>query len=131
MRYLLDTNIFISWFGRRNRAVIDLLKQYDGQFGISSIVLFELYFGAFNSSRVSENLDRLGDIDVPVVEFDKGDAIAAGEIRAFLKPLGRPIGPYDILIAGQAKARGLVMVTANMKEFARVPGLALEDWTGE
>jgi predicted nucleic acid-binding protein/virulence-associated protein VagC len=63
-----------------------------------------------------------------VLEFDRDDAREAGEVRAFLARRGTPIGPYDVLIAGQAKARGMVLVTHNTGEFSRVPGLRIEDW---
>ena len=63
-----------------------------------------------------------------VIEFDKEDAREAGKIRAFLAVKGSPIGPYDVLIAGQAMARKMVLVTANTDEFARIPGLQLDDW---
>jgi tRNA(fMet)-specific endonuclease VapC len=129
MRYLLDSNAIITWFNGRNLALVDRLKSHDGEFGTSTIVIFELYFGAFNSSRVAENINRLVNLKMPVLEFGEADAQAAGEIRVALKKAGTPIGPYDLLIAAQAKARGLVMVTNNITEFSRVEGLVVEDWT--
>jgi tRNA(fMet)-specific endonuclease VapC len=131
MRYLLDSNAIITWFNGRSRALVDRLKSHDGEFGTSTIVIFELYFGAFNSSRVAENINRLANLKMPVLEFSEADAEAAGEIRAALKKAGTPIGPYDLLIAAQAKARGLVMVTNNITEFSRVDGLVVEDWIGQ
>ena len=128
MRYLLDSNAIITWFNGRNRALVEHLKAHDGEFGTSTIVIFELYFGAFNSSRVADNIDRLTNLKMPVLEFGEADAKAAGEIRVALKKAGTPIGPYDLLIAAQAKARGLVMVTNNVTEFSRVQGLMIEDW---
>jgi tRNA(fMet)-specific endonuclease VapC len=128
MRYLLDSNAIITWFNGRNRALVERLKAHDGEFGTSTIVIFELYFGAFNSSRVADNIDRLANLKMPVLEFGEADARTAGEIRAALKKAGTPIGPYDLLIAAQAKSRGLVMVTNNVAEFSRVEGLVVEDW---
>ena len=64
-----------------------------------------------------------------VVDFDREDAHAAGEIRADLAKKGTPIGPYDVLIAGQASRRGAVLVTNNLREFKRVDNLQVEDWT--
>jgi tRNA(fMet)-specific endonuclease VapC len=128
MRYLLDSNAIITWFNGRNRALVERLKAHDGEFGTSTIVIFELYFGAFNSSRVADNIDRLANLKMPVLEFGEADARTAGEIRVALKKAGTPIGPYDLLIAAQAKARGLVMVTNNVTEFSRVGGLMVEDW---
>jgi hypothetical protein len=69
-------------------------------------------------------------LQFPVLEFDQEDARPAGEIRAHLPSKGMPIGPYDVLIAGQAKARKLTLVTHNTTEFTRVPGLKVEDWKG-
>lgn len=90
--------------------------------------MFELANGAFKSKRVEKNVELLSKLLFEVVEFDKEDATQAGEIRAFLAKRGTPIGPYDVLIAGQAKARGIVLVTHNTAEFGRVPGLHLTDW---
>jgi tRNA(fMet)-specific endonuclease VapC len=131
MRYFLDSNAIITWFNGRNRALVERLKAHDGEFGTSTIVIFELYFGAFNSSRVADNIDRLANLKMPVLEFGEADARTAGEIRAALKKAGTPIGPYDLLIAAQAKARGLMMVTNNVTEFSRVEGLIVEDWTDQ
>jgi tRNA(fMet)-specific endonuclease VapC len=128
MRYMLDSNAIITWFNGRNRGLVDRLKSHDGEFCTSTIVIFELYFGAFNSSRVADNIDRLANLKMPVLEFGEADARTAGEIRVALKKAGTPIGPYDLLIAAQAKARGLVMVTNNVTEFSRVGGLMVEDW---
>jgi tRNA(fMet)-specific endonuclease VapC len=71
---------------------------------------------------------RIEALRFEVVEFDREDARKAGELRASLAASGTPIGPYDVLIAGQALARGLVLITHNMREFRRVPDLAIEDW---
>lgn len=129
MRYILDAN-----------AVIALLKDSDAKISrrvrkvppadvvVSSIVAHELFFGAYKSKRVKHNLDIFDALLFQVVEFDKEDAREAGEIRAFLSNAGTPIGPYDVLLAGQAKARGLTVITHNVKEFGRVPGLKVENW---
>ena len=127
--YLLDTNVVISWLARSNRLVILKAAQARGAAFLSSIVLHELNFGAFNSARVTENLKRFDAIDLPIIPFDADDARAAAELRATLRRAGTPIGPYDILIAGQALARDLTLVTNNTREFARVEGLRFEDWT--
>ena len=78
--------------------------------------------------RTQENVALLDELQFEVVEFDKEDARQAGEVRATLAALGTPIGPYDILIAGQAKSRDLILVSRNMSEFGRVPGLRVENW---
>jgi tRNA(fMet)-specific endonuclease VapC len=99
---------------------------------ISSIVLFELWYGVFRSDRPQVNGERLNLFlasDVGVLPFESEDTAIAGELRRTLEQTGRPIGPYDILIAAQALRRGATLVTANAAEFARVPGLTWEDWT--
>jgi tRNA(fMet)-specific endonuclease VapC len=96
--------------------------------GISAVVAHELYYGAFKSRRCDVNASLIDALQMEVVEFDKEDARQSGEIRAELAARGTPIGPYDILIAGQAKCRGLVLVTRNINEFGRVAGLQIENW---
>jgi tRNA(fMet)-specific endonuclease VapC len=101
---------------------------------ISSVVLFELWFGVYKSKLVERNKQRLADLiseRFTLLEFSRKDAEAAGHIRAILEARKQPIGPYDTLIAGQALARGLTLVTANHREFARVDGLQWEDWAQE
>ncbi|WP_375404784.1 PIN domain-containing protein [uncultured Sphingomonas sp.] len=98
---------------------------------LSTVGMHELLYGAYCSARVEDNLERLLDLRFSILPFDLDDARAAGEIRAVPRKAGTPIGPYDVLIAGQALARDLVLVTANTREFARVAGLRLEDWTRE
>jgi tRNA(fMet)-specific endonuclease VapC len=85
-----------------------------------------LYFGAYKSSRIEVNLACIDYLRLPVVEFDREDAQEAGQARVSLAAAGTPIGPYDVLIAGQAKARNLIAVTRNAREFARVAGLHSE-----
>lgn len=96
--------------------------------GVSSIVAFELYYGAFASERLDRNLAAIDGTRFSVVPFDQSDARRAGAIRAELKAQGTPIGPFDVLIAGQALARNLTLVTNNVREFRRVPNLKVEDW---
>jgi tRNA(fMet)-specific endonuclease VapC len=98
---------------------------------ISPIVLFELRYGAAKSARPERNIQRIADFLVGAVEvlpFEPEDAEEAGDIRAVLERAGTPIGPYDILIAAQARRRDALLVTANEREFVRVPGLKTEDW---
>jgi tRNA(fMet)-specific endonuclease VapC len=128
VKYLIDTNAVIGLSkglpGLEQR--IDQMVPTD--IGLSVIVLHELFFGAYKGRRVAANLDAIADLSFEVVDFDKEDARHAGEIRASLAATGRPIGPYDILIAGQALARDLTLVTHNTREFSRIQGLRLEDW---
>jgi tRNA(fMet)-specific endonuclease VapC len=130
--HLLDTNAVIALLGRRSDALIRrVLDSAERSIGLSSIVVHELYFGAHKSAKIQHNLEtlRLLFADFPILDFDRRDAYFAGEIRAALATNGTPIGPYDVLIAGQAKARELAIVTNNIGEFARVEALRVEDWT--
>lgn len=95
---------------------------------ISAIVAHELFYGVFRSRHAKANLARIDALRFRVVEFDTDDARQAAEIRALLAAQGTPIGPYDVLIAGQAVARNVVLVTANTSELARVPRLRIENW---
>lgn len=132
MTWLLDTNAVIALVTRRSDALLRRVEAAEpGTLVISSIVAQELYFGAYRSRKVEFNLEtlRLLFADLVVLDLDLEDARTAGEIRAALAWRGTPIGPYDVLIAGQARARGLTLVTNNLTEFQRVDGLRVEDWT--
>ena len=96
---------------------------------LSAIVLHELYFGGHDSVQTERNLARVERLRFPIMDFTAADAFEAGAIRAELKALGTPIGSYEVLIAGQARSRDLTLVTDNAREFARVEGLKLEDWS--
>ena len=133
--YLLDTNSAIALMNRSPRQVRDRFLDASGTgstVALSAIALFELRYGAARSKRpdqVSEMIHRLLAGGMDTLPFDDGDAVRAGSIRATLAVKGRPIGPYDVLIASQAVQRGFVLVTANVKEFSRVEHLAIEDWS--
>jgi len=99
MRYLLDTNIVIAWRVRGDRAVTAEFADQRRNIALSAIVMHELYFGAFNSSRRATSLAGLKTFGVPVLPLEDTDARMAGEIYAALKRVGTPIGPYDVLIA--------------------------------
>jgi tRNA(fMet)-specific endonuclease VapC len=132
MVWLLDTNAVIALVTRRSEALRRRVEAVEpGRLATSSIVAHELYFGAYRSRKIEFNLEtlRLLFTDIVILDLDREDARTAGEIRATLTRHGTPIGPYDVLIAGQAKARGLTLVTNNLSEFRRVDGLKLEDWT--
>ena len=132
MAWLLDTNAVIALVTRRSEALRRRVEAAaPGTLATSTVVAHELYFGAYRSQKIAFNLEtlRLLFADLVVLDLDREDARTAGEIRAMLSRQGTPIGPYDVLIAGQAKARGLTLVTNNLSEFRRIPGLALEDWT--
>ena len=129
MRYLLDSNVVI---GLLNDATSKLAqrarREKPADIAISAIVAHELFYGAFKSRRATQNVALIDSLQFMVLEFDKEDGRQAGEVRAFLASRGTPIGPYDVLIAGQAKARNLTLVTHNADEFGRVPGLRFDDW---
>ena len=130
MRYLLDTNAVIAILKSATSPIAAQIRRHDPrEIVLSSIVTHELYFGAFKSQFPDANLKRLDALRFEVLAFDKEDSIAAGKIRAELQVAGTPIGPFDVLIAGQALCRGLTLVTANTREFIRVQGLAVEDWS--
>jgi tRNA(fMet)-specific endonuclease VapC len=130
----LDTNIVIAAINQRTpnvRARLIRTLMDDTVVGIPAIVLFELWYGIKSSTRPQENTAALTAflaLDVTPWPFEQDDAKEAGEIRAALERVGKPIGPYDVLIAAQARRRGATLVTANAREFARVPGLKTEDW---
>ncbi|WP_075768906.1 type II toxin-antitoxin system VapC family toxin [Aerophototrophica crusticola] len=136
--YLLDTNVCVAILNSDRGSVwarYDAASRRGVGLFVSSITVFELEFGIAKSAgrRQAENRARLGrlkgDPALRFLAFDGGDAAHAGRVREHLRAAGRPIGPYDLLIAGQALARGLAVVTANMGEFGRVPGLSVEDWS--
>jgi tRNA(fMet)-specific endonuclease VapC len=131
----LDTNIIIAAINQRAAAVRQQLMKtlHEGTIvGIPTVVLYELWYGIKKSARAQANTDALDEflaLDVTPWPFEAEDAEEAGDVRAALERLGTPIGPYDVLIAAQARRRGAILVTANKNEFARVPGLQTQDWT--
>lgn len=128
-RYLLDANAVISLLNNRDSRIFRRVRKHrPGEIAVSSIVANELYYGAFRSRRAAENVSLIDKLQFEVLEFDIEDARQSSKIRAFLSSKGTPIGPYDVLIAGQAIARKLVLVTHNVGEFKRVPELLVEDW---
>lgn len=130
MRFLLDTNACIALLNKTSQTLAMRVRaQLPSDIGLPAPVVFELYYGAYKSKRTARNLELLDRMVFETVPFDAGDARAAGTVRSQLEAAGRPIGPYDLLIAGQALARRLTLVTANTREFERVNGLNYEDWT--
>ena len=131
LKYLLDTNIVIYTMKNRPRQVKRRFQQHHGRMGISTVTLGELVFGAEHSQQVEGNLADIEALTarLEVLPFDNKAAYHFGQIRATLYRTGRPIGPYDMMIAGHARASGLILITNNVKEFEQVPGLLLEDWS--
>ena len=130
LRYLLDTNIVIYVLKRRPVEVLSTFNANASRMAISSITMAELMHGAEKSSRVSENLAAIEDFcsRLEVLPYGPKAAQHYGAIRAALEKLGQPIGVNDMHIAAHARSEGLVLVTNNMGEFARVPALETENW---
>jgi len=129
MRYLLDANAVISLLNdTASKPAQRARRKKPGDVAISAIVAHELFYGAFKSRRAPDNVALIDALHFAVIEFDKEDARQAGAIRADLASKGTPIGPYDVLIAGQALARDMILVTHNTEEFGRIPKLRIEDW---
>jgi tRNA(fMet)-specific endonuclease VapC len=134
MIYLLDTNAVIALLNRDPQQVRATLLRAEAaghDVFLSSISLQELWYGVARSDRTAENTQGLRGLLAEgrtILPFDGDDAEAAGNARGTLADAGQPIGPYDILIAGQAMRRSATLVTANEKEFRRVPGLKWENW---
>jgi tRNA(fMet)-specific endonuclease VapC len=132
--YLLDTNACIALI---NGAPKDVRRRFqravakDDTILLSSLVAFELWYGVAKSQRKEANAQRLEAFFAGPLEwvlFNDADARVAGEVRAELEAVGKPIGAYDVLLAGQARHRGATLVTSNVREFERVTGLKWEDW---
>lgn len=132
--HLLDTDTLIALMrpDRREPVLPRLMACPTGSVVTSMIAVYELFFGAAKSARPLENRRRIDLLlrRVTPLEFMRPDAEAAGTVRARLNALGTPIGPNDVLIAGQALARGFTLVSGNTREFGRVEGLSLENWIG-
>ncbi len=129
IKFILDTNVVVALLNDPNSPLGERIRAHPRDaLAISAVVAHELYFGSFASRRRNVNLEAVDRLPFAVVPFDAADARSSGEVRAALRSAGTPIGPYDVLIAGQAIARNLTLVTNNAREFARVPGLAVEDW---
>jgi len=131
VRLLLDTNV-VSDFVRGHAVVQAKLRATPpGELAVSAVSVMEIHYGLAlepsRARRLRPVIDALLGA-VTLLPFAAEDAQAAGAVRAALRRRGRPIGPYDVLLAGTALARGLTLVTANASEFRRVSGLGVEDW---
>ncbi|ULQ47707.1 tRNA(fMet)-specific endonuclease VapC [Flagellatimonas centrodinii] len=131
LRYLLDTNLCIETIRHRPAGLRAAFNRHHGHMGISAVTVMELLYGVELSAQTQRNLaDVEGFIArLDVLDYDAAAAAHTAQIRAELKVAGTQIGPYDQMIAGHARSRGLVVVTNNTKEFQRVAGLRIEDWT--
>ena len=130
LKFMLDTNICIFTIKNRPQNVREVFKRHSGQMCISIVTLMELIYGAEKSSNPERNM---ADVEgfaarLEVLGYDPEAAAHTGQLRAELARVGKQIGPYDQMIAGHARSRGLIVVTNNGREFERVPGLRIEDW---
>ncbi len=132
LKYLLDTNIVIYVIKRRPVEVLGLFNENAGRMAISAITLAELIHGAEKSTRVAQNLAVVDDFAsrLEVVPYTSRASQHYGAIRAVLERAGRPIGVNDLHIAAHARSEGLTLVTNDLAEFERVPGLLTENWVG-
>jgi tRNA(fMet)-specific endonuclease VapC len=131
--FFLDTNVVIGVMTRRAPHFVSRIEIECARgtpLLLSTIALYELRYGASKSAAPERNNARIDDFLTCVSSLVPFDAGEAGEIRADLERAGAPIGPYDLLIAGQARRRRLALVTANRREFVRVPGLVVDEWMG-
>ena len=131
MRFMLDTNICIQIMNHADDRMLARLIEHEGKMCISTIVAAELRFGAAKSAAKKKNQQLLAEFLAPleVIPFDEDAAESYGELRATLEKAGRPIGPLDTLIAGHALSLSATLVTNNTREFKRVQGLRVENWT--
>jgi len=131
MRYLLDTNICIYIAKRKpSRVLLRLERLRPGDVGMSVVTYLELVYGAWKSQHVEANLARIEQLGllIPVQPLDVDVARHYGRLRSQLEKKGSSIGAYDLLIAAHALSLGLTLVTNNVREFARVEGLHLDNW---
>lgn len=134
MTFLLNTNAVIALLKNEPAVFRKRLRRAIAKgsaVSVSSIVLYELWYGVARSARRRENAERLRVFlsgGIAVSAFAEEDAVTAGDLRAVLEAAGTPIGPYDLLIAAQALRSGATLVTTNASEFARVPSLRWQDW---
>ena len=130
LKYMLDTNIAIHVIKRRPFDMLAIFNQHAGQLCISSITLAELLHGVEKSAFIDKNLKNVENFisRLEVLEYGNKAASHYGDIRADLERKGTPIGVNDLHIAGHARSEGLIIVTNNVREFERVPGLRLENW---
>jgi len=134
LKYSLDTNACVALINGKPSSVRGRLQKAlagGAEVFVSTVVVFELWYGVSKSSREEFNAKRVQTFlagPILLLAFEEEDARLAGSLRAALERTGKPIGAYDVLIAGQALAHDLTIVTANVSEFSRVKGLNWQDW---
>jgi tRNA(fMet)-specific endonuclease VapC len=129
-KYMIDTNIAIYTLKNRPAKVREAFECHKGEFCLSSVSWGELVFGAERSARVEHNLSVIEGFAarLEIAPFDALSAMHFGQLRSELASTERLIGPYEMMIAGHARSLGLILVTNNVGEFERVPGLRVENW---
>ncbi|MEG0859704.1 MAG: tRNA(fMet)-specific endonuclease VapC [Pseudomonas sp.] len=130
LKFMLDTNICIFTLKNKPQEVREAFNRHHGQLCISTVTLMELIYGAEKSAAPERNLSVIEGFAarLEVLNYDSHAAAHSGQLRAELARAGTPVGPYDQMIAGHARSLGLVLVSNNLREFLRVPGLRVEDW---
>ena len=132
MLFMLDTNICIYLIKHHPVEVVRKVKEFHlSDLALSAVTVCELEYGAAKSGNPAKNRETLLKFLAPfeICSLDERAAVHYGDIRAYLEKSGRPIGPMDLLIAAHARSLSLTLVTNNLKEFERVPGLRTENWT--
>jgi tRNA(fMet)-specific endonuclease VapC len=132
VKYLLDTNTCIYIINKKPPSTVDRIQSKQPEdIAVSTVTIAELEYGVYRSQTVDQNRIALLGFLVPlaILDFDQGAAAVYGSIRSSLEARGTPIGPMDLLIAAQAMSHGLILVTNNEREFGRVDGLGIENWT--
>ncbi len=130
LKYLLDTNIVIYVIKRRPLAVLEVFNRQQGRMAVSAITVAELIHGAEKSQFPARNLAVVEDFfsRLTILPYTAEAAYHYGNMRAVLEKEGQPIGVNDLHIAGHARSLGLTLVSNNLREFSRIPGLLLENW---
>lgn len=130
LKFLLDTNIVIYVLKRKPIEVLETFNQHADRMAISAITLAELMHGAEKSAKPAPNLSVVEDFisRLEVLPYGAKAALHYGQIRSSLEKIGQPIGVNDLHIAAHARSEGLALVTNNLSEFKRVPGLLTENW---
>jgi len=128
--YLLDTNTLIYFFKQQGNVSERLLNTTPSEIAISLLTVYEIEVGLAKSSDPLRRRNQFEEFlsVVKLIPFDQNEARISAQLRAILEKIGKPIGPIDTLIAGSALAHGATLITHNLSEFERVPGLAVEDW---
>lgn len=131
LRFMLDTNICIYTIKNRPQTVREAFNRNSGRLCISTVALAELLYGAEKSAKPEHNLTIVESFiaRLQVLPFADKAASHYGQLRAELERSGRVIGPYDMMIGAHARSEGLVLVSNNLREFERIPGLMLENWS--